>query len=60
MSDNIKNKADFEACWAGAFVYLCQKHLTQLETVGLAMGSPVNSKPCGDGHICKNCKNENK
>jgi len=52
-----KNKAEFEACWAGNFVYMCERHLRCLRTIGAAIGEPVNYKPYDGSNKCKNCEN---
>ena len=53
-----ENLAEFEACWAGDFVYMCATHMKQLLAVGGAMGVPVNYKPYEGNKKCKNCENE--
>jgi len=57
MSKN-DNKAEFEACWAGDFVYMCENHMKQLIAIGSAMGVPVSYKPYSGEEKCKNCIRE--
>jgi hypothetical protein len=53
-------KAEYEACWAGKFVYMCETHLRQLINIGSAMGAPVEYHVYEGKEICKNCENEKK
>ncbi len=50
--------AEYEACWAGDFIYMCEGHLKQLLAIGNAMGVPVSYKVYGGDEVCKNCVNE--
>ena len=52
-----ENKAEFEVCWGGDFVYMCEEHLKKLVAVGMAIGAPVNCKPYNGDEKCKNCEN---
>ena len=52
-------RAGYVASWAGEFVYMCEKHMKQLVTIGTAMGVPVSYKEHLGGEICKNCEHEN-
>lgn len=51
-------KAEYEACWAGGFVYVCEKHIQQLRAIASAMGLPLEFKVHHGTEECKNCKNE--
>lgn len=53
-----ENKADFEACWGGKFVYMCKTHMLKLLAVGTAMGTPVDYKEYNGEQTCKNCERE--
>ena len=52
-------RAEYEASWAGEFVYMCEKHMKQLVTIGTAMGVPVPYRVHSGDEICKNCEREN-
>jgi len=58
--DDPRKKADYEACWAGKFVYCCREHLDKLLRLGQVMGIPVDHKIHNGNELCSNCENERK
>ena len=50
--------AVFVAAWANEMVYMCEKHMDQLYTIGNAMGCPIQPRLYFGDEKCKNCENE--
>lgn len=55
----VKYPATKVVHWPGQTVACCEKHGSQIEGVGRAMGFPVSFTPASDGDECSNCVNEN-